>query len=99
MMENSNAFIVDASLTEANGTAERTTALEMIDENARSGSTVSATRTTTRPTLSPAVASAAAHRTSRRTTPTAARRSTVGPPVIPVIASARLSESRSPSAG
>jgi hypothetical protein len=41
MMENSNAFIVDASLTEANGTAERTTALEMIDENARSGSTVS----------------------------------------------------------
>ena len=34
MMENRNALIVDARLTEANGTAERTTALEMIDDNA-----------------------------------------------------------------
>jgi len=40
MMENRNALIVDARLTEANGTAERTTALEMIDDNARPGSTV-----------------------------------------------------------
>lgn len=40
MMENRNALIVDAQLTEANGTAERTTALEMIDDNARPGSTV-----------------------------------------------------------
>jgi len=40
MMENRNALIVDARLTEANGTAERTTALDMIDDNARSGSTV-----------------------------------------------------------
>ncbi len=40
MMENRNALIVDARLTEANGTAERTTALEMLDDNARPGSTV-----------------------------------------------------------
>jgi transposase len=40
MMENRNALIVDARLTEANGTAERTTALDMIDDNARPGSTV-----------------------------------------------------------
>ena len=40
MMENRNALIVDARLTEANGTAERATALEMIDNNAAPGSTV-----------------------------------------------------------
>ena len=40
MMENRNGLIVDARLTEANGTAERTTALEMIEDNARPGSTV-----------------------------------------------------------
>jgi transposase len=40
MTENRNGLIVDARLTEANGTAERTTALEMIEDNARPGSTV-----------------------------------------------------------
>jgi transposase len=40
MMENRNALIVDARLTEANGTAERATALDMIDDNVRPGSTV-----------------------------------------------------------
>jgi hypothetical protein len=40
MMENRNALIVDARLTEANGTAERATALDMIDDNASPGSTV-----------------------------------------------------------
>jgi hypothetical protein len=40
MMKNRNALIVDARLTEANGTAERTTALDMIDDNAWPGSTV-----------------------------------------------------------
>lgn len=40
MMENRNALIVDARLTEANGTAERATALNMIDDNAQPGSTV-----------------------------------------------------------
>ena len=40
MTENRNGLIVDARLTEANGTAERTTALDMIEDNARPGSTV-----------------------------------------------------------
>ena len=40
LMENRNGLIVDARLTEANGTAERTTALDMIDDNAKPGSTV-----------------------------------------------------------
>jgi len=40
MMENRNGLIVDARLTEANGTAERATALDMIDDNAGPGSTV-----------------------------------------------------------
>ena len=41
MTENRNGLIVDARLTEANGTAERTTALAMIADNAKPGSTVS----------------------------------------------------------
>ena len=40
MTENRNGLIVDARLTEANGTAERTTALDMIEDNANPGSTV-----------------------------------------------------------
>ena len=40
MTENRNGLIVDARLTEANGTAERTTALDMIEDNAGPGSTV-----------------------------------------------------------
>jgi transposase len=40
MMENRNGLIVDSRLTEANGTAERATALDMIDDNAGPGSTV-----------------------------------------------------------
>src|SRR5205814_9079213 len=42
MTENRNNIIIDARLTEATGTAERATALEMIDDNARPGSTVGA---------------------------------------------------------
>lgn len=42
MMENRNGLIIDARLTQANGTAERTTALDMIADNARPGSTVGA---------------------------------------------------------
>jgi transposase len=42
MTENRNNLIVDARLTEAAGTAERTTALDMIDDNAKPGSTVGA---------------------------------------------------------
>jgi hypothetical protein len=37
-----NGLIVDARLTEANGTAERATALDMIDDNGKAGSTVGA---------------------------------------------------------
>jgi transposase len=40
MMENRNGLVVDARLTEANGTAERTIALAMIEDNAKPGSTV-----------------------------------------------------------
>ena len=40
MTENRHGLIVDARLTKANGTAERDTALDMIDDNARPGSTV-----------------------------------------------------------
>jgi transposase len=40
MTENRNGLIVDARLTEANGTAERATALDLIEDNARPGSTV-----------------------------------------------------------
>ena len=40
MTENRNGLIVDARLTEANGTAERTTALDMIEDNVKPGSTV-----------------------------------------------------------
>lgn len=42
MTENRNGLIVDARATEANGTAERATALDMIEDNAGPGSTVGA---------------------------------------------------------
>jgi len=42
MTENRNGLIVDARLSEANGTAERATALAMIEDNAKPGSTVGA---------------------------------------------------------
>jgi len=73
MMENRNGLIVDARLTEANGTAERTTALDMIEDNTKPGSTVGADKNYDTADLSPVAASAVARRMSRRTTPTAAR--------------------------
>jgi transposase len=42
MTENRHGLIVDAHLTEATGTAERTTGLDMIEQNARPGSTIGA---------------------------------------------------------
>ena len=42
LTENRNGLIVDARLTQANGTAERTTALDMIADNAKPGGTVGA---------------------------------------------------------
>ncbi len=59
MMENRNGLIVDARMTEANGTAERETALDMIVDNARPGSTWVATRIMILPTPWPDVANAA----------------------------------------
>jgi transposase len=44
MTENRNGLIIDARLTEANGTAERTVALDMIEDNAKPGSTVGGDR-------------------------------------------------------
>jgi transposase len=42
LTENRNGLIVDARLTEANGTAERSAALEMIQDNVRPGGTIGA---------------------------------------------------------
>jgi transposase len=44
LTENRNGLIVDARLTEANGTAERNAALEMIQDNVRPGGTIGADR-------------------------------------------------------
>jgi transposase len=85
MMENRNGLIVDARLTEAKGTAERTTALDMIDDNAKPGSTVGGDRIMTRSTSSPVVVNAAARHMSHRMTPTAARRSMDAQPAIPAM--------------
>lgn len=93
-MENRNGLIVHARLTEATGTAERTTALDMIEDNAKRGSTLGADKNYNT-TLSPVAASAAARRMSRRTIPTAARRLTRARHGIPAIASARSSASGS----
>ena len=75
MMENRNGLIVDARLTEANGTAERTTALDMIDDNAKPGSTVGGDKNYDTADFVAVVVNAAARHMSHRTTPTAARRS------------------------
>jgi hypothetical protein len=40
LTENRNSLIVDARLTEASGTAERTTAFAMIEDHARPGGTI-----------------------------------------------------------
>ncbi len=42
LTENRNNLIVDARVTEANGTAERETALDMLEDNAKPGSTLGA---------------------------------------------------------
>jgi hypothetical protein len=89
MMENRNSLIVDARLTEANGTAERATALGVIKDNVGRGSTVVGTRTLTPPILSPAVANSAARRMSRRTTAIAVQQSMPARHAILATASAR----------
>jgi hypothetical protein len=67
-MENRNRLIVDVRLTEANGAAERATALAMIEDNAKPGSTVRGERTMTQRSSSPAAVIAATRRTYRGTT-------------------------------
>ena len=89
MMENRNGLIIDARLPEANGTAERTTALEMIEDNAKPGSTVGGDKDYDTADFVAGCANAAARRTSRRTTPIAARPTIRARFVIPAIASAR----------
>ena len=84
MTENRYNIIVDARLTEANGTAERTTALDMIDDNAHPGSTVKTPTTMTPPSSLPGAVNVAVCRMSRRTTPTAALRLMGAPRVIGV---------------
>ena len=80
MMENRNGLIVDARLTEANGTAERTTALDMIDDNAHSGSTVGADKNYDTAEFVAGCREARLRRMSRRTIPIAVRRSMRVPP-------------------
>jgi|SRR5947199_2712293 len=78
MTENRNNIIIDARLTEATGTAERATALEMIDDNARPGSTVGADKLY-----------AAAPRMSRRTIADIVAPQSIGaPPAISAMPSA-----------
>jgi hypothetical protein len=86
-----NGLIVDARLTEVNGTAERSTTLDMIEDNARPGSTMGGDKNYSTADLSPAAGSAAARRMPRRTIPTAARQSARARSAIPAIASARSS--------
>jgi hypothetical protein len=68
MVENRNNLIVDARLSEANGTAERVTGLAMIEDNAKPGSTGGPTNSTTLPTsergCTPHVAQNDTHRRS-----------------------------------
>jgi transposase len=44
MTENRNGLVIDARVTQANGTAERATALDMVEDNAKPGGTVGADR-------------------------------------------------------
>jgi hypothetical protein len=84
MTENRYNIIVDARLTEANGTAERTTALDMIDDNAHPGSTVGADKNYDTAEFVAGAVNVAVCRMSRRTTPTAALRLIGAPRVIGV---------------
>ena len=102
-MEHRNALIVDAELTEATGYAERDTALEMLDgSHPRPDVEPSrATRATTPKISLPMSASSGSRRTSRRTRPANAPRSTGAPPAMPDMPSVNGSAngSRNRSAG
>jgi len=68
MMENRNGLIVECALTRPTAQQSGSTALDMIEDNARPGSTVGATRIRHR-RLVAAAANAAVRRMSRRTMP------------------------------
>ncbi len=90
MTENRHNIIVDARLTEANGTAERATALEMIKDKVGRGGTVGGDkRTLTPPILSPGVANSAARHMSRRPPAIAVRQLMAARRAILASASAR----------
>lgn len=84
---NCNGLIVDARLTEANGTAEHATALDLIEDNANSGSTVGAEKNydTTDFVAGCRERGWTSCRMSRRSIPTAILQATVAPRVIPTI--------------
>ncbi|MET4331705.1 hypothetical protein ABIB80_007565 [Bradyrhizobium sp. i1.15.2] len=88
-MENRNGLIVDARLTEANGTAERTTALEMIEDNAKPGSTVGLDVNYDTTDFVTACRERGCTLHVSQNQPTATRRSTRARPGTPAIASAR----------
>jgi IS5 family transposase len=75
-MENRNGLLVDARVTKVNGRAERTTALDMIEDNAGTGSTVGGDKAyDTADFVAGCRERGCTPRMSRRTTPNAARRS------------------------
>jgi hypothetical protein len=82
MTENRHGLIIDARVTEASGTAEPMTALDMVEDNAGPEQQSEPKNTMTPPSLLPVVASADVCRTLPRTIAIAARRSTRGPRVI-----------------
>ena len=81
LMEHRNTLLVDIELSEANGYAERDTALEMLSRlPRRNGDGLSrGTRAMTPKTSSPRFASRGSHPTSRRTRPASSPRSTGAP--------------------
>jgi hypothetical protein len=88
MVENRNNLIVDARLTEANGTAEHAAALDMIENNTKPGSTVGADKLYDTADFVAGCRERGCTRMSRRTTPIAARRSMVARLAILVMPSA-----------
>ena len=102
LTENRNGFVVEATLTHADGTAERRAAIDMLDalDPGRSAASRSApTRATTRPSSSKSCARCASRRTSQRKRK--APPSTAAPRGMRATQSARenASSSRSRSAG
>jgi len=103
LMENRNALIIDAELTQADGFAERATAIELLaDYLAGPGAAPSPpTRATTPAPSSPTAANSASRPMSPRTPMVGAQPSTGAPPATPVTGPVNELDpgSKSPSAG